>query len=41
MKKIIVGLVLSALYISGAKAEPQYIIKVKVDGIIEAQSGQA
>ncbi|WP_146163543.1 fibrinogen-like YCDxxxxGGGW domain-containing protein [Aeromonas veronii] len=40
MKKIIVGLVLSALYISGAKAEPQYIIKVKVDGIIEAQSGQ-
>lgn len=39
MKKIISGLVLAAISIGTANADQQYIIKIKADGIIDAQSG--
>ena len=39
MKKTITGLVLMGLFIGTANAGSQYIIKIKADGIIEAQAG--
>jgi hypothetical protein len=41
MKKSIVWLTLAALSIGVANAEPQYIIKIKADGIVESQAGPA
>jgi hypothetical protein len=41
MKKSIIWLTLAALSIGVANAEPQYIIKIKADGIVESQAGPA